>query len=117
MTLQELYEEIGGNYRNTLERMYKEERIEKFVLLFLKDTSYQTCLSALEEGRIEEAFRSAHTLKGVCMNLGFDELYQISREMTEYLRVDNLGRAVELLPEFQKCYEKHIQAITRYSEK
>ena len=26
----------------------------------------------------EEAFRAAHTLKGVCQNLGFDNLYKAS---------------------------------------
>ena len=31
----------------------------------------------------EEAFRAAHTLKGVCLNLGFDELYEVSAEITE----------------------------------
>ena len=39
---------------------------------------------------MELAFRAAHTLKGVCMNLGFDHLYKLSFEITESLRTGNL---------------------------
>ena len=50
MMLEELYQEIAGNYQDIRERLRKEERIEKFVLLFLKDTSYQDMLQAWEQG-------------------------------------------------------------------
>jgi len=50
MTLEELYREIAGNYQDIRERLRKEERIERFVLLFLKDTSYQTMRQAWEQG-------------------------------------------------------------------
>lgn len=116
MTLEELYQEIGGNYQEIMERLRTEERIRKFVLLFLKDTSYQTFLHGLEQGNTQEAFRAVHTLKGVCMNLSFDSLYQISSEITEFLREGNLGRAAQLLPELDKCYKKHCHAISGYEE-
>lgn len=86
MTLEEMYQEIEGNYSDILDRLRKEERIEKFVLLFLKDSSFQTFRQAMDQGDTEEAFRAVHTLKGVCMNLSFDSLYRISSEITEYLR-------------------------------
>lgn len=83
MTLEEMYQEIEGNYSDILDRLRKEERIEKFVLLFLKDRSFQTFRQAMDQGDTEEAFRAVHTLKGVCMNLSFDSLYRISSEITE----------------------------------
>ncbi len=116
MTLEELYREIGGNYPSIMERLCKEERVKKFVLLFLKDTSHQQFLQALEHRNTEEAFRAIHTLKGVCMNLSFDALYQISYEMTEYLRTDNMGRAIAILPDFEACYEKHFRTISAYAD-
>ena len=33
-----------------------------------------------------QAFRAAHTIKGICLNLGFDKLYQASSDITEQLR-------------------------------
>lgn len=115
MTLEELYQEIGGNYINMKERLRREDRIEKFVLLFLKDNSYQVFVQAMEKGNDEEAFRAAHTLKGICMNLSFDALYQISSQITEYLRAHDMERAAAELPRFEGCYEKHIRAIHAYS--
>ena len=44
---------------------------------------------------MELAFRAAHTLKGVCMNLGFDHLYKPSFEITESLRASNLELALQ----------------------
>ncbi len=32
---------------------------------------------------MEDAFRAAHTLKGVCLNLGFSDLYHTSYDITE----------------------------------
>lgn len=61
MMLEELYQEITGNYQDIRERLRKEERIEKFVLLFLKDTSYQDMLQAWEQGNLETAFRAVQT--------------------------------------------------------
>ena len=103
MTLEEMYRNIEGNYPDILRRLRKEERIEKFVLLFLKDSSYQTFCQALEQGNTEEAFRAIHTLKGVCMNLSFDGLYRISSEMTEYLRANQIDKAMAALPDLCVC--------------
>lgn len=114
MTLEQLYQEIAGNYADIKDRLRKEERIEKFVFLFLKDTSYQTMVQALETGNMEEAFRTVHTLKGICMNLSFDELYHFSSEMTECLRAGDGTGAAKILPELEKCYEKHVQMICKY---
>lgn len=114
MTLEELYQEISGNYQNIKERLRKEERIEKFVLLFLKDESYPTLLQTWEQRHLEEAFRAAHTLKGICMNLSFDELYKFSSEMTECLRSGDEMGAEKVLPDLEKCYEKHVQMICKY---
>lgn len=116
MTLEELYREIGGNYQEIIERLRTEERVSKFVLLFLKDTSYQTLLGAVEQKNAEEAFRAVHTLKGVCMNLSFDSLYQISSEITEYLRGGYHGRALQAFPKLEECYEEHCRAIRKYAE-
>ncbi len=115
MTLEEMYQNIEGNYPDILRRLRKEERIEKFVLLFLKDSSYQTFCQALEQGNTEEAFRAIHTLKGVCMNLSFDGLYRISSEMTEYLRANQIDKAMAALPDLENCYENHVRVISSYS--
>lgn len=86
MTIQECYKAIGGNYEDVLRRLPNEALIQKFTLKFLEDQSYLQLKQALKDKNYEDAFRSAHTLKGVCQNLSFDRLYEVSNELTELLR-------------------------------
>ena len=85
MTIQECYEAIGGNYEDVLRRLPSEALIRKFTLKFLEDQSYPLLKQSLGDNNYEEAFRGAHTLKGVCQNLSFDRLYEVSSELTELL--------------------------------
>lgn len=66
MNIREFYEFVGGNYEDVLKRMAKEERVIKFVRMFERDPSYQGLVDAMDAGDYDEAFRMAHTLKGVC---------------------------------------------------
>ena len=86
MTMRECYEAIGGNYEDVLGRLRSEALIRKFTLKFLEDQSYPQLKQALNDKNYEDAFRSAHTLKGVCQNLSFDRLCEVSHELTELLR-------------------------------
>lgn len=111
MTVKECYEMMGGDYEGVFSRLRKDERIEKFALKFLDDSSYQLLCDSLAEENYDEAFRAAHTIKGVCQNLGFDRLHVSSDALTEKLRAketDNLAPYVERLKE---DYAVTIQAI------
>lgn len=78
MTMQECYKAIGGNYEAVLGRLHSEALIQRFTLKFLEDQSYLQLKQALENKNYEDAFRSAHTLKGVCQKLSLDRLYEVS---------------------------------------
>lgn len=114
MGLQELYTEIEGNYKDIMERLVTETRVRKFVLLFLEDDSYENFLKAMEEENVSEAFRAIHTLKGVCLNLGFQGMYPVVSDMTELLRGNAMEEGKKKLPELQKIYENHVRAIEKY---
>ena len=86
MTVKECYEQMGADYEGVLGRLRSEALIKKFAKKFLDDGSFQSLKDNLAAGNGEEAFRAAHTLKGVCQNLGFDNLYTVSFEITEKLR-------------------------------
>ena len=64
MTMQECYKAIGGKYEAVLGRLHSEALIPRFTLKFLEDQSYLQLKQALENKNYEDAFRSAHTLKG-----------------------------------------------------
>lgn len=71
MELKEFYEAVGGALEAVKSRISKEELIRKFVVKFLADPSFELLCKAYEQGQYPEAFRGAHSLKGVCFNLGF----------------------------------------------
>ena len=75
MNLQECYEALGGDFEDVLSRLRSEKLVQKFVLKFLNDKSFDLLCSSLEEENYEEAFRASHTIKGVCQNLSFTRLY------------------------------------------
>ena len=116
MTMRECYEAIGGNYEDVLGRLHSEALIRKFTLMFLEDQSYLQLKQALENKNYEDAFRSAHTLKGICQNLSFDRLYEVSHKLTELLR-DRTGKQPgipEAMGKVTEVYEMTIEEIKKY---
>ena len=111
MTIKEFYDAMGADYQNTLNRFPNEAFIKKFVLKFLDDNSYANLKEAIAAGNVEEAFRAAHTLKGVCLNLGFDNLYKASLAITEIFRAGELAGAKEAFEEVEKQYNITVNAI------
>ena len=91
MTLEEFYEAIAGDLPGVRGRLLSDERIVKFVGIFMDDPTYATLIQKVEEKDYPEAFRAAHTMKGLCANLGFTELLDASSELTEALRADETG--------------------------
>lgn len=118
MTIQECYNEIGGNYEDVLKRLRSEALIKKFTLKFLEDKSYPQLKQALVDKNYEDAFRGAHTLKGVCQNLSFERLYEVSRDLTELLR-DRTGEQPgipEAMDKVTEVYEATIEGIKKLQE-
>ena len=111
MTIQECYEAIGGNYDDVLKRIRSEALIQRFTLKFLADKSYPQLKESLEAKNYEDAFRGAHTLKGVCQNLGFTNLYQPAYELTEVLRAGTLEGSKEWFDRVTEQYNITINAI------
>lgn len=115
MTIQECYKAIGGNYEDVLGRLNNEALIRKFALMFLEDSSYMQLKQTMADKNYEEAFRSAHTLKGVCQNLSFDRLYEVSHNLTELLR-DRTGEQPgipEAMEKVTEIYEITIDEIKK----
>lgn len=111
MTIQECYAQMGANYQEVLGRLYSETMIRKFVLLFLKDDSFQNLEAALGRADVKEAFRAAHTLKGVCQNLGFSNLFAPAYTLTETLRAGQLEGTQQQFAEVAKQYKITVDAI------
>ena len=83
MDLRECYGIAGGNADSVLQRFRTEERIIKYLSMFLTDQSLRLLEVHLRSENYEEAFRMAHSLKGVCMNLGLLSLQAATSQLTK----------------------------------
>ena len=115
MTLQECYAAMGGNYDDALGRLRSERLVQKFVLKFLADGSYDLLCRSLEELN-EEAFRAAHTIKGVCQNLSIDKLQASSSRLCESLRNGYSPEADALAEEVRTDYGQTVAAIEAFQK-
>lgn len=111
MTLKECYTALGGDYDDVLGRLRSERLVQKFVLKFLDDGCFATLCRAMEEGALEEAFRAAHTIKGMCQNLSFTRLGDSSSQLTEALRAGKLEDGRALLEHVRRDYAETADAI------
>ena len=119
MTIQECYEMMGGAYAQVAARLPSARLIERFIVKFLDDDSYSKLCSAMQDGNREEAFRAAHTLKGVCGNLSIAKLYDAASALTELLRpeTDAMPEGAQALMEHvEQRYEQAAKVIRAYAE-
>ncbi len=115
MTLPECYAALGGDYDDVLARLHSERLVQKFVLKFPDDGSYRLLLSALDAGDRDEAFRAAHTIKGMCQNLSFAALARSSSALTEALRGGGDADPA-LVAAVRADYERTAAAIRAFAQ-
>ena len=118
MTLQECYAALGGDYAGVTGRLPTERMVQKFVLKFLKDESFDLLVRSMAAEDYGEAFRAAHTIKGVCSNLAFAQLLGSSSQLTELLREEGAGadQVQALFGKVREDYERTAQAIRAFRE-
>lgn len=113
MDIQQCYNAMGGGYEEVLSRLRTEDRIKRFALKFLKDPSYQSLVDSLAAGDYETAFRAAHTLKGVCQNLGFAKLHESSSALTEQLRGGPHPNIESMMARVTADYQQTVNALNQ----
>lgn len=86
MTLQDCYAALGGDYADVSSRLHSDRLVQKFLLKYLDDPSFDLLCAAMAEKDCEQAFRAAHTIKGVCQNLSFTRLMESSSRLSDALR-------------------------------
>ena len=117
MTIEQCYQEMGGNYAEVCGRLPSQRLVEKFVRKFLDDQSYAELTAAMAAGDHDVAFRAAHTLKGVAANLGFSRLTNSASQLTEALRPESAvvcQLSPSLMDAVTQDYRATMDAIRAY---
>ncbi len=103
--------ENGADVENTVKRfMGNEAMYEKFLKKFVYNSNYTGLEENISSGNYGEAFKCAHTLKGVSANLGLDPIFKAASELTEEFRGKadeevNRERVQEIWQELQRVYK------------
>lgn len=86
MTVQEFYATVNGNYDEVMGRLLKEERVVKYLRIFVESDEMQQLQDTLAAEDWPEAFRHSHSIKGMCLNLALTQLATSSSILCETLR-------------------------------
>jgi HPt (histidine-containing phosphotransfer) domain-containing protein len=113
--IDELRNTDGVDIEGALERMGGSEELYETILgMFLQDENYTALKDAMEKGDEENALGYAHTIKGMCGNLGFTKLFSYSDDMVETFRKNRDCDVNLLMTQITEEYTKITGIITRY---
>lgn len=105
----------GVDYDTALERfMGKEDLYKRFLTKFLADENFDQLEVNIGCRNVEEAFKCAHTLKGLCGNLGFDNLLEDDAKIVEILRNGSMDGVSELFVSLSEKYHTLCDTIRKY---
>ena len=115
MTIRAFYDSVGGSYDDVMGRLSSEALVLKFLRMLPRDGNMALLDAAMDSADAPSAFRAAHTLKGVALNLGLTALAGVCSEMAEALRgSDTLpASAPALFEAVQREYDKVTGALVQ----
>ena len=115
MTIEELYQKLGGDFSKVCSRLPGRRFVERFLRRYLTDDSAQALTAALNAGDPQESFRLALALKGVAGNLGFGDLETATARLAEVLRAGKVTPEVLRLGEnVDRHHQMVVKAIRLY---
>jgi len=110
MRLDEFYKIVGGNYE-TISNNLNDAILTKLLKMFLEDKSFSDLQDGINQKDAEKAFRGAHSLKGVCLNLDLKYLAKATSDLVEDLRGRTLDNYLNNYSLTIDEYNKVVNAI------
>ncbi|MDD3170067.1 MAG: Hpt domain-containing protein [Eubacteriales bacterium] len=102
----EKLKEAGIDYEAGLKRFANKSALyEKYLTKFFLDTSFADLGTYIAEKNTMEAFKCAHTLKGLSGNLSITSFYKLISVMVEELRNSNVESVDEMYDQLAKIYD------------
>ena len=121
MTLQELYQNIDGDYEQAMKVLRMDKLLDKHIRKLTKNGVVEQLLAAGKDMDPTQLFETAHAAKGVCANLGLVKLSSAASEIAEEYRPGNPRRFTddevkEKLAAIAALYQKTADGIQAYEE-
>jgi HPt (histidine-containing phosphotransfer) domain-containing protein len=120
MTLQELYEKIGGDYEQAQRVLRMDKLIDKHIKKLASNGVVDDLIAAGDEMDPAQLFETAHAVKGVCANLGLVGISEAASEIAEEYRPGNSRNMTDdevkaKLAEIADMYKKAAEGINEYA--
>jgi HPt (histidine-containing phosphotransfer) domain-containing protein len=120
MTVQELYAKIGGNYEQAQKVMKMDKLIDRYVRKLASSGTYEKLAEAGKTMDPSLLFEGAHAMKGVCANLGLDEMARAAGEITEEFRPGAVRKLTDaqvrdMLASLDEMYRRTVKGIEEYT--
>ena len=121
MTLQELYQNIGGNYEQALRVLRMDKLLDKHIRKLVSNGVVDQLIAAGQSMDPTQLFETAHAVKGVCANLGLVQLSEAASDIAEEYRPGH-SRAMtdaevsKKLSDIAAMYKRTAEGIREYVE-
>ncbi len=105
---------VGVDYDSVLKRfMGKEEFYLRMLKKFLNDKNYGELRQAVDDKNWSDAFTYAHTVKGLCGNLGLGGIMDYAAPLTEELRSEPYDEEsiLNYMKHVTRAYDKTVEVI------
>ena len=121
MTIQELYQKIGGDYEQAIRVLRVEKLIDKHIRKFTKNGIVEAVLKAGEDMDPVALFETAHALKGVSANLGLSEMSGFASEIADEFRPGSTRslsdeEIASRMQQISELYDRTADGIRQYEE-
>ena len=121
MTVQELYQNIGGDYDQVISILRMDKLVDKHIRKFTQNGVVDNLLAAGESMDPTELFETSHAMKGVCGNLGLTNLSNAASEIAEEFRPGKTRKfsdeeVKERIEAIRQMYERTAEGIRQYEE-
>lgn len=115
MNVREFYRCLKIDPEDVLHRFGDNEMmLEKFLKKFLNDTTYIELTQAVGIKDWDAVFRTAHTLKGLCGNFDFKELFDLSAKIVECYRAGQCEAIPEWFETLKTKYQFTIDTLIKF---
>ena len=109
MQFQDIYKNESAPYETVLRHFNSNQKLlHTFVLKFPNDAVYPSLLNDMQEKDYDAALNSAHSLKGICANLGFSRLSDAAAVMVRFFRAKQIEDAVR---QFENVTREYVNIV------
>ena len=120
MTANELAEKLsmyGIDYADAMDRFGQNAVLyEHLAMKYLNDEHFVGFKAAMEVADYDNAYREAHSLKGVAGNLSLLNLYNAASEVTRFLSEGEYQAAAHNLPSLNDAHIKTIKGLEAWRD-